>query len=535
MIAEYEIVFKDVHNIIQNRNQSIQNELEPNGVIMHEAITKILVSAHEDNDDEASYYAAKVEEDILLGRLYVNKFIKSSKSVDYDFAMSKLTADLNEQFTLLNNAVQNSQRRALLSKYSAAYKQYMVAVDFIHSQQMARNDKVYNILDLVGPKFANLVQDVNNISAQKQDALGPAVEASNVRNIAIISVMGVFAVLASIVLATLVTRGVLQGVLKAVHAADQIASGNLNLHLRTENTNEIATLLNALQKTADSLKTIVGSLSNAGQALKSESVDLELTTDRSSTDMGHLQERVEFMSISMNEMAQTIQEIASNASDAAVAAHVANEKSNEGQGIVENTISSITLLETEVLETVTSLKALSEKSDDIGGILNVIRSIAEQTNLLALNAAIEAARAGEQGRGFAVVADEVRGLAKRTQDATQEINQLIQDLQEGTLSAVKAMDKSKTLVDSSVSAAKRSGESLKSITNAIDEINGMNAMIATASEEQSSVASQIKTNVNDIETISQTNSGHTSVIVKSSHKLKNVSAELGLIIGRFKI
>ncbi|MCP5076525.1 MAG: chemotaxis protein, partial [Psychromonas sp.] len=195
----------------------------------------------------------------------------------------------------------------------------------------------------------------------------------------------------------------------------------------------------------------------------------------------------------------------------------------------------INKLEGEIINTATRLTQLAEEADNIGSILDVIRGIADQTNLLALNAAIEAARAGEQGRGFAVVADEVRSLAQRTQESTQQIQGLIEGLQKGTSEAVITMDKSREFVTSSVKEASRSGDSLNDISAVIAKINDMNSQIASASEEQSATAEQINQNIVAVSEISQQSAKNAETTVESSNGLSKLADNLNGSVKQFKI
>ncbi len=216
---------------------------------------------------------------------------------------------------------------------------------------------------------------------------------------------------------------------------------------------------------------------------------------RTSTGTGSQQHEVELVATAMNEMSATVQEVAQNASNAAVAATSADDQAQQGKQVVTATIEAIDNLANGVEQASGAIDTVENDSETISTVLDVIRGIADQTNLLALNAAIEAARAGEQGRGFAVVADEVRSLAARTQESTQEIQGMIERLQSGTQSAAKLMADSKVMAKEAVEQAAEAGSALEIITGAVDTINMMNSQIATASEQQSIVAEEINQNI----------------------------------------
>ncbi len=237
----------------------------------------------------------------------------------------------------------------------------------------------------------------------------------------------------------------------------------------------------------------------------------------------------------MNEMTATAAEVARNAASAAEAAHHAEAEAQQGTKIVQNTIAAINSLSTEVGNANEVIKKLKADSEQIGKVLDVIRSIAEQTNLLALNAAIEAARAGEQGRGFAVVADEVRTLASRTQQSTAEIQKMIEILQSGAIDSVRVMEAGKTRAEEGAAQAAKAGAALERITRAVATINQMNTQIASAAHEQSAVSHEIDNNVNNISQAATTTADGAQKTVAESQELARLAKHLQELIKQYKV
>ncbi|WP_425274890.1 methyl-accepting chemotaxis protein [Pseudomonas aegrilactucae] len=237
----------------------------------------------------------------------------------------------------------------------------------------------------------------------------------------------------------------------------------------------------------------------------------------------------------MNEMAATVQEVARNAEEASEAALMADQQAREGDRVVGEAIAQIERLAAEVDHSSEAMGQLKAESDKIGSVLDVIKSVAQQTNLLALNAAIEAARAGEAGRGFAVVADEVRSLAQRTQQSTEEIEALIAGLQNGTQQVVTVMDNSRSLTGSSVELTRRAGTSLETITRTVSSIQAMNQQIAAAAEQQSAVAEEINRSVMNVRDVSDQTSAASEQTAASSVELARLGTHLQTLVARFSL
>jgi methyl-accepting chemotaxis protein len=237
----------------------------------------------------------------------------------------------------------------------------------------------------------------------------------------------------------------------------------------------------------------------------------------------------------MSQMSASVAEVASNTANAATAAEAANHAAAEGRDVVQSTISAIEKLADEVEAGATLIGHVEKESESIGSVLDVILGISEQTNLLALNAAIEAARAGEQGRGFAVVADEVRSLAQRTKDSSEEIQNMISNLQNGTRDAVQAMKQGQDQARSSVEQAGLAGQSLETIGESVNSIHDLSVQIANAVEEQSSVAEEINrsiVNINDVAEQTATGAQQTST---ASDDMARLAEQLKELVGRFKV
>lgn len=381
------------------------------------------------------------------------------------------------------------------------------------------------IMNPDGQPLAHLV-DIQDHTASIATANSISIS-SYVAIVVILIVVGLFF--------TWYTRRAFKPMEEAVQTMKQISDGDLTMEINSNSNDEVGHLLQGMSAMVTNLHEVITRLLAMSQQLGQSSTQLRQQADETNAGVSEQLLETEQVATAMNEMSATVQEVARNAADAAEAASRAHNDANDGQQVVEKAISSIHTLDSGIQSSADAIRKLQDETSEIGGVLDVIRGIAEQTNLLALNAAIEAARAGEQGRGFAVVADEVRTLAGRTQQSTQDIQTMIERLQSGANETVSSMQRSIEQVQDSVETTVQAGQALETITSAVTIINDMNLQIASAAEEQSSVAEEINRNVVNINQVAEQSAEGVSKTASASDELNHLTNELSQLVGRFKV
>lgn len=343
------------------------------------------------------------------------------------------------------------------------------------------------------------------------------------------------ALLLGLIAAWAITRQIIVPLRQTLTAAEQVAAGDLTQNLQVDRRDELGQLQASMQRMTLSLRELIGGIGDGVTQIASAAEELSAVTEQTSAGVNNQKVETDQVATAMNEMAATVHEVARNAEQASEAALVADQQAREGDRVVGEAIAQIERLAGEVVNSSEAMNQLKAESDKIGSVLDVIKAVAQQTNLLALNAAIEAARAGEAGRGFAVVADEVRSLAQRTQQSTEEIEELIASLQTGTQRVASVMDASRGLTDSSVELTRRAGGSLETITRTVSSIQAMNQQIATAAEQQSAVAEEINRSVMNVRDISDQTSAASEETASSSVELARLGTHLQGLVGKFRL
>ncbi|MCL6305760.1 methyl-accepting chemotaxis protein [Pseudomonas syringae] len=457
----------------------------------------------------------------LVFRRYISIPTAENRQITFDAADS-LIAQVSSARNQLPNKAAPAVDEALAALQQ--YKSLMVSI----SQLMQQSDQIRDSLRQ---------QSVDIVTSTEKLMAGQVVSANKEKDSAVTQLLtvAVIVLLLGIFAAILITRQITRPLDSTVIAARRIADGDLTNDLSTTRQDELGLLQNTMQHMTVSLRTLIGGISNGVTQIATAAEELSAVSEQTSAGVTQQKLEVDQVATAMNQMASTVQEVAQNTEDASQAARQASDRAAHGSSVVQHATREISQLAGEVGQLGEAMQRLIQDSDKIGGVIDVIKAVAEQTNLLALNAAIEAARAGEQGRGFAVVADEVRSLAQRTQSSTTEIEALIKSLQDGTGAASELMNASRQRTEGTVALARQAEESLLEITHSIVTIEQMSQQISAAAEEQSAVTDEINRSVISVRDIADQSATATEQSAASTVELARLGSNLQDMVARFRI
>ena len=468
--------------------------------------------------------AARLSHTLLQLRLAESQFIRSADKVDADLwqtrfaSMTEAAQQLRAQLAALQQASLDEALRALDS-YRESFEHYR------HSREAEQRSRS-QLADLA----QGMLQHGNDLQQHQQRAM----QAGNRTSLQTLALLTTAALLLALLASWLIRRLVVGPLQHCLLLAQQVAAGNLSGSRIAVRRDEVGQLLGALQTMRDHLRELIEQIGGSATQIAAAAEQLSAVSEQTRAGVREQSEESSQTACAMQQMVTSVQQVAGDAEQASQAAQQAELQARDGDRQVHRVVEQIERLASEVAHTGQTVGLVQGESQRIGSVLDVIKAVAEQTNLLALNAAIEAARAGEQGRGFAVVADEVRALARRTQDSTREIEALITSLQNRVQTAVTQTQASQTLSQDAMSSVKLAGQSLTRINQAVALIEQMNQQIASAAEQQSAVALEINRSLDNVRGIGEQSASATEQTALSSAELARLGGELQLRIGRFR-
>ena len=482
-------------------------------------------SASEQDRFEQLETLTTVREKFLVARYQVRAYIAAQTTANEQAARQQLNEAI-ASLTELNTYFVASAPETLRT-LDDALAHYQHALQVYADTDKTITDMRKEMTDY-GSGILNRSDALYTLQLERRDN-----ESASANTIQLVSTLLVL--LFGILAAVIITRQITRPLRETLEVVERIAGGDLSHNLRVTRRDDLGVLQQGIARMGTTLRELIGGIRDGVTQIASAAEELSAVTEQTSAGVNSQKIETDQVATAMHEMTATVQEVARNAEDASQAAAAADAEAREGDQVVNQAIDQIERLAVEVGRSTEAMAVLQQESDKIGSVMDVIKAVAEQTNLLALNAAIEAARAGEAGRGFAVVADEVRGLAQRTQKSTEEIQTLVAALQSGTQHVASVMNSSRSLTDSSVTLTRQAGTSLQGITRTVSNIQSMNQQIAAAAEQQSAVAEEISRSIINVRDVSEQTAAASDETAKSSIELARLGNQLQMMVSHFRI
>lgn len=497
------------------------------------AAQSLLYESYNNDDSNASLYAGMLMENFLAAKIAVLSYSNDGNPKTYEtgqdlfeYALPGIEGDIR--------SLESSDYQAeLIDAFTAQREAYATGFEQVHQQKL-ENAQLQTQLTSLGDTLALAVLDAQSIIEQQKNALIPELTLSEERSIQIIILLTGIALFVGTTSAILVTRSINKGIAQVKEITNELAQGNLSVDVHVTDQNEIGQLLDNMKTTIESLRDIVNQVNTSSLRIGEMSESLDSVTTTGSNNAARLNDEIINISSAVSQLASSTSEIASSANHASEVASQATSNVAMGLTEVDKTLQEIGQADEQMQLSSQKVSDLHAESMNIGAILEVIQGVTEQTNLLALNAAIEAARAGEQGRGFAVVADEVRTLAKRTQESASQINDLITSLQRGAKDALESIKESHGTVSQASTQAQQASQNLHVINQHIQDLNQANSQIAISVDEQDSLTQSLGDNAQGANTIAQSNQESVAKISEAASDLTEVAHHLKSQVDRFK-
>ncbi|MCL1120868.1 methyl-accepting chemotaxis protein [Shewanella seohaensis] len=539
-IIAHEKEYVDIFNrhVVTNQQQRaklVTGILDVKGPEIEKIISQIMQSSFTDGDVQGAFFAGKNLRELLLACLYVSKFLLDNQAdqaqrfrdeiVNTHTTMDELAAALDN----LSYQSQVKQAAGLLSEYEQAANGVFEAIN-------NRNQAIVQ-LDNIGIEMAQITSDLQDNTMKSLSEAGDIAAKEVSQKIIFINIILLIAILLSAFITVIVTQSLLRTIREVVALLNEIADGEADLtqRLPVNGHDELTQLAKNFNRFVLRIQQLVAEVKDTTVQMVSASTQLNSVTHSATQDMSSQQNETQLVASAITEMAASAVEVAASADTANKLSEDAKAQALLGRETVTRATHSMRELASKVEASATTIEQLRNDSDKIGAVLDVIRAIAEQTNLLALNAAIEAARAGEQGRGFAVVADEVRSLASRTQESTKQIQQIIQTLQDRSGSAATMMGQSREATNSTVEQVTQVESALSTITEMVMSITHSVSQMAHAAEQQSTVVEEINMSINSVNDSANRTLTGVKQAASSANGLLGIGQQLDGLVSEFKV
>ncbi|ALO41728.1 HAMP domain-containing methyl-accepting chemotaxis protein [Pseudoalteromonas phenolica] len=533
---QYKDAFANVVKLFEQRDQIVSNDLDANGAEMRKSITKIIDRSASIKNTDLLHKSSKLQEALLLGRLYVSKFLINNSVEEYQRSLDEFD-EVTRDAEKLKSILSNSSDIAAFNDFERRSKVYVEGIKKVQDIIISRNNIIDNSLNKIGPEIAEKIEKIKLASKNRQDEIGPQLQADSESAIVTIIVFSLIVIAVGLFLSYFISNLIRKPIGGEPAEMEKIvqAVSQGDLTYRFQNTGNETGIYLAMREMVDKLNAMIAQVMQSTTQVTNTSKELNQITTQSKIGAEQQTDQLTQTATAMNQMAATVNEITQSAQMAADSALNADNDAVSGKAVVQATQQAMAELVETMLNVSQTIENLEAETESVGSILDVIRGIADQTNLLALNAAIEAARAGEQGRGFAVVADEVRSLASRTQQSTEEIQVMISKLQNEAKRSVDSMRANMQGVEQTAEKTAKTEQVLETISHSVGTIKDMNVQIASASEEQNVVSQQISDSVQSVNEKAHDTMEGADQASQIADNLSHLASELDNIVKQFRV
>jgi methyl-accepting chemotaxis protein len=536
----YEAVFKEEVKPAASRIDDLIGGLSGDGEKAADTLDKLADRGSGSNNYALAFQAQRANGQTNALRAAVRGYLSSHDPKDLKKA-ERMARRVKSKLQILGAyALGDDRNSKLLDTAGNALDGYMGTVDKLSAQLDRMEQASHQTMGPIGREMASVARDLQDNAFGALDTVAQAANARTSSAMSLTVGLMAAAIVGGLVLALLITRTVMRPVLRArgeiTELLEDMNAGRADLskRLTVGSGDEVGAFIASVNRFLEALNDVVRGIGQETESLATASEELTAVTDSTEEGIERQRRDIEQAATAMNEMVATAQEIARNTAEAARTAEAVSGDSGEGGRVVQQAVDAMDTLSTDVESASAKVLELQEQANAIGRVLEVIGEVAEQTNLLALNAAIEAARAGEAGRGFAVVADEVRTLAQRTQQSTGEIGEIIERLRRGAEDAAGAMEQTRSRAQETVQAAAQAGDSLNRIGEGVGRMSDMNSQIASAAEEQTATGENINESVTRVNDVVEESVAAVGQISRASNELAAMSERLRSLVRRFQ-